>query len=52
MVVYNIMGKEVAVYQNVTDSKLEIDISDLSKGIYTIKSTDENGVRNAIILCK
>jgi Secretion system C-terminal sorting domain len=52
VVVYNLMGVMVANYPNVTNTLLEIDISALAKGIYTVKSFDEDGVKNAIIICK
>jgi Secretion system C-terminal sorting domain len=49
--IYNLIGEKIAEYNNV-NNKLEIDISQLSKGVYTVKSFDVNGVRTSIIISK
>ncbi len=52
ILIYNLYGQIVAQFSDVNDRELEIDISELPKGMYVVKCFDKNSVKTATIVCK
>jgi len=52
LLIYNLYGQVVAQFSDINDRELEIDISELPKGMYLVKCYDKSSVKTATIVCK
>lgn len=50
--IYNVMGAEVYKQFRVPSGKVEIDLSSLPKGLYTVRCTNETETKTAKVVCK